>query len=187
MLAFYDRLAGGLARVAPAALPTLARLVFAAVLFVYFWNSAATKLGPGPLGFLMPTDGAYIQIFPKAVEAAGYDTSQLGFFHWAVVTAGTSAELLLPLLILAGLFTRLAALGMIGFVIVQSLTDIHGHGVGGDDLGRWFDGMSGALILDQRALWTFLLATLVMLGAGPLSLDRLLANRRNNGLFPQRP
>ena len=30
--------------------PTLARLVFAGVLLVYFWNSARTKLGDGPLG-----------------------------------------------------------------------------------------------------------------------------------------
>lgn len=179
MLALYDRLADGLARSAPAVLPTLARLAFAAVLLVYFWNSARTKIGDGVGGLLRPSDGAYIQIFPKAVEAAGYDTSQLGLFHWAVVVAGTWAELLLPLLILVGLFTRLAALGMIGFVVVQSVTDVVGHGVGGDDLGRWFDAAPGALILDQRTLWTCLLATLVLLGGGPLSLDRLLARRRN--------
>lgn len=178
MLALYDRLAGGLARIAPAALPTLARFTFAAVLLIYFWNSARTKLGDGVLGLFRPSDGAYIQIFPKAVEAAGYDFSQLGLFHWAVALAGTWAELLLPLLIVIGLLTRLAALGMIGFVIVQSATDIIGHGVSGDDIGRWFDAASGAIILDQRTLWVFLLATLVLTGAGPLSLDRLLAHRR---------
>lgn len=178
MLALYDRLAGGLARIAPAALPTLARFTFAAVLLIYFWNSARTKLGDGILGLFRPSDGAYIQIFPKAVEAAGYDFSQLGLFHWAVALAGTWAELLLPLLIVIGLLTRLAALGMIGFVIVQSATDIIGHGVSGDDIGRWFDAASGAIILDQRTLWVFLLATLVLTGGGPLSLDRLLARRR---------
>ncbi|MCB2135819.1 MAG: DoxX family membrane protein [Rhodobacteraceae bacterium] len=177
MLALYDRLAGGLTRIAPAALPTLARLAFAAVLLVYFWNSARTKIGDGILGLVRPSDGAYIQIFPKAVEAAGYDTSQLGLFHWAVAFAGTWAELLLPLLILLGLFTRLAALGMIGFILVQSATDILGHGVAGDDLGRWFDAASGALILDQRTLWVVLLSALVLMGAGPLSLDRFLARR----------
>ena len=67
---------------------------------------------------------------------------------------------------------------MIGFVIVQSLTDILGHGVGGDDLGRWFDATPDALILDQRALWIMLLLPLVLMGAGPLSLDRLLARNR---------
>lgn len=186
MLALYDRLAGGLFRLAPAILPTLARAAFAAVLLIYFWTSALTKIGPGPLGLLRPGDGAYVQIFPKAFEAAGYDASQLGLFHWAVATAGTLAELLLPLLIVVGLLTRLAALGMIGFVIVQSLTDVLGHGLGGTDLGRWFDAMSGALVLDQRLLWIFLLASLAMLGGGPLSLDRFL-DRRAGASFPQNP
>ncbi len=178
MIALYDRFANGLARLAPAALPTLARLTFAGVLLIYFWNSARTKFGEGFAGLFTPSDGAYYQIFPKAIEAAGYDFSQLTIFHWAVVMAGTWAEVLLPLCIIIGLFTRLAALGMIGFVIVQSLTDVLGHGIGGDDLGRWFDVASGALILDQRALWITLLLTLVMMGAGPLSLDRILARNR---------
>nr|WP_290428624.1 DoxX family membrane protein [Defluviimonas salinarum] len=159
-------------------MPTLARFVFAGVLLIYYWNSARTKFGEGITGLFRPSDGAYIQIFPKAVEAAGYDFSQLGPFHWAVTLAGTWAELLLPLLIVLGLLTRLASLGMIGFVLVQSLTDILGHGVGGDDLGRWFDATPGALILDQRALWIMLLLPLVLMGAGPLSLDRLLARNR---------
>ncbi|MCW3781937.1 DoxX family membrane protein [Defluviimonas salinarum] len=178
MFAAYDRLADHLSRLAPATLPTLARFVFAGVLLIYYWNSARTKFGEGITGLFRPSDGAYIQIFPKAVEAAGYDFSQLGPFHWAVTLAGTWAELLLPLLIVLGLLTRLASLGMIGFVLVQSLTDILGHGVGGDDLGRWFDATPGALILDQRALWIMLLLPLVLMGAGPLSLDRLLARNR---------
>ncbi len=44
------------------------------------------------------------------MEAVGYDVSQLGIFHWLVVTAGTLAEFILPLLIVIGLLTRLAAL-----------------------------------------------------------------------------
>jgi putative oxidoreductase len=178
LLSLYDRVVLCLAGSAGWLLPTLARLVFAGVLFAYFWGSGLTKLGDGFFGFLMPSDGAYIQIFPKAVEAAGYDTGQLGLFHWAVAVAGTLSEFVLPLLILLGLFARLASLGMIGFILVQSLTDIYGHGVAGDDLGRWFDAASGSLIADQRSLWIFLLASLVLTGAGPLSLDRLLAGTR---------
>lgn len=177
ILALHDRAAGLLDRLALGALPTLARLGFAGVLLVYFWTSARSKLGEGPLGFLNPRDGAYIQIFPKTVAAVGYDVSQLSLFHDLVVLAGTLAELTLPALILVGLFTRLAALGMMGFVVVQSLTDVYGHDVAGDDLGRWFDAASDALILDQRSLWMLLLAVLVFLGAGPLSLDRLLRRR----------
>lgn len=174
----YNRMADALDRAAPQILPLAARFVFAAVLLVYFWNSAATKLGPGPFGFLMPSDGAYYQIFPRAIEAAGYDFSQLGLFHWAVATAGLWAEFLLPLLIVIGLFTRLAALGMVGFILVQSATDVLGHGVAGDDLGRWFDAASSSLIVDQRSLWVLLLGVLLTLGAGPLSLDRLLSRRQ---------
>jgi putative oxidoreductase len=178
MLKLYETLADALTRAAPATLPTIARLAFAAVLFFYFWTSAQTKIGMGLTGVFMPTDGAYIQIFPKTVEEIGYDFSKLGVFHWAVAVAGTLAELVLPILIVAGLFTRFAALGMIGFIVVQSITDIYGHGVMGDDLGSWFDMASGGLILDQRALWITLLVTLFFLGAGPLSLDRLLARIR---------
>lgn len=177
LLSLYDRVVDGLSSLAGLLVPTLARLVFAGVLLFYFWGSGLTKMGPGPFGFLAPTDGAYIQIFPKAVEAAGYDTSQLGLFHWAVAVSGTVAEFILPLLIIVGLFTRLASLGMIGFVLVQSLTDVLGHGVAGDDLGRWFDAASGSLVVDQRSLWVFLLFTLVLTGPGPLSLDRIFRGR----------
>ena len=155
-------------------LPLLARLSFAGVLLVYFWNSARTKLGDGLFGFLVPSNGAYIQIFPRAMEAAGYDASTLSVFHTGVVVAGMWAEFALPLLIVVGLLTRLAALGMAGFIVVQSLTDVYGHSVGGDDLGRWFDAASGSLILDQRALWLVLLAILVLRGAGAVSVDRVL-------------
>ena len=154
-------------------LPTFARLVFAAVLLLYFWNSARTKLGEGLFGFLLPSDGAYIQIFPRQFEAVGYDVSQFGNIHWLVVTAGTWAEFVLPALILLGLFTRLASIGMIGFVIVQSLTDIFGHHADAKTIGLLFDRDSGSLILDQRMLWAVLLLVLVVKGAGPLSLDRI--------------
>ena len=154
--------------------PTLARLVFAGVLLVYFWRSAAVKLGDGLFGFINPTPGAYVQVFPKAMEAVGYDQSQLSILHTLVVIAGTWGELLLPLLIIVGFLTRLAALGMIAFVVVQSIVDIYGHGVGGKDLGTWFDSTSGSLILDQRSFWMFLFLIILLKGAGPISLDRFL-------------
>ena len=157
-------------------LPTLARLLFAAVLLVYFLNAGLTKLGDGPLSIFSPPTGAYAQIFPRAFEAVGYNSDAFGLFHWAVVVAGTLAEFILPLLIVLGLLTRLAAFGMIGFIAVQSLTDLYGHGQW-DALGAWFDRFSDGQILDQRALWVFLLSVLILKGAGPLSLDRLLAPR----------
>ncbi|WP_322865455.1 DoxX family membrane protein [Aquicoccus sp. G2-2] len=160
-------------------LPTLARFLFAAILLVYFWKSALTKLGDGAFGLISPSVGAYAQIFPRAFEAVGFDPSKLGLFHWAVTVAGTWAEFLLPLLLVLGLFTRLAALGMIGFVALQTLTDLYGHHLINEpaSVGRWFDGAPDALIVDLRAFWVFLLITLVIKGAGPLSLDHLLRNR----------
>lgn len=159
-------------------LPLLARLTFAMVLLVYFWNSALTKFD-GPL---TPSLGGYTQIFPKAFEAAGYDLAAMGWWHWAVVMGGGIAEFVLPALIVLGLATRLAALGMAGFVMVQSLTDIWGHGAGPGTIGAWLDRHSDALILDQRALWMLLLAVLVLKGGGALSIDRLVTaalNTRN--------
>lgn len=157
-------------------IPTLARFVFAAVLLVYFLNSGMTKLGDGFAGLWTPSTGAYAQIFPKAFEAVGYDSDALSMFHSLVVVAGTWAEFILPALIVFGLLTRLAALGMIGFVVVQSLTDIYGHGQD-SALGAWFDRFPDAAILDQRAFWVFLLLVLVVKGAGPLSFDRALKPR----------
>ena len=148
-------------------LPTAARLVFAAVLLGYFWASASTKLD----GIFTPSLGSYAQIFPKAFEAVGYDVSQMVLWRRLVVLAGAWSEFALPALIVLGLCTRIAALGMVGFVTIQSLTDIRGHGA---DAGAWFDRASDALILDQRALWMLLFLVLILKGAGPLSVDRLV-------------
>lgn len=157
-------------------IPTLARFLFAAILLVYFLNSGLTKLGDGLSGIWTPSVGAYAQIFPNVLEAAGYDTDALSPFHTAIVLLGTWSEFLLPVMIVLGILTRLAALGMIGFVVVQSLTDIYGHDAS-DALGAWFDRFPDAIILDQRALWIFLLLTVVIKGAGPISFDRALTGR----------
>ncbi|MEL6549162.1 MAG: DoxX family protein [Pseudomonadota bacterium] len=173
------RLTAPLEAISTPVLTTGARLVFAGALLLYFWGSGLTKLGAGLFGFLNPDFGAYVQIFPRAVEAAGYDPSGLGIFHYLVVTAGTVAEFVLPALIILGLFTRLAALGMIVFVIVQSWTDVVGHGaLTNGTFGAWFDRASDALIADQRAFWVLALLILVLKGGGPLSLDRLVFGAR---------
>lgn len=175
LISLHNSIFGFLDRQSSLILGTLARFVFAATLLMYFWRSAWTKLGDGLFGIFSPSDGAYVQIFPKAFEAAGYDSSQLGFFHWLVALAGTWAEFILPALIVLGLLTRLASIGMIGFVVLQSATDIVGHGAtDAKTLGAWFDGASDSVILDQRAFWVFLFITLIVKGAGPLSLDRFL-------------
>ena len=173
--AVFDRIS----RAGDVILPLFARFTFAATLLLYFWASALTKVGSGPLGLFQPSVGAYAQIFPKKFEAVGYDASQLGVFEWAVVVAGTMAEFILPVLIVIGLFSRLAALGMIGFVVVQSLTDVYGHGMAdAKTLGAWFDKAADSAIMDQRLFWVFVLSVVVFKGAGALSVDALLRARR---------
>ncbi len=156
----------------------LARLVFAGTLLVYFLNSAFTKFDGGPFSI---SDAAYFQILPPIVEAAGFDVSQVSFFPWGlIVLAGTYGEVILPVLIVLGLFTRIAALGMTVFVIVQSYVDIAFHGVDGETIGAWFDNISGAVIMDQRAFWLFVLAFLVLKGPGLVSLDSVLGRLFEN-------
>ncbi len=177
----FAHLAQPLNRAGDQILPLLARFVVAAVLLLYYWNSGLTKIGDGIFGVFSPSVGGYAQIFPKAMEAVGFDISQMNIFHWAVVVAGTIAEFVLPLLIVIGLLTRLAAFGMIGFIFVQSLTDLYGHGgiEHAATVGAWFDRMSDAAILDQRAFWVLCLLILVFKGAGAISVDR--------GLFRNAP
>lgn len=166
-----------------------ARLVFAAVLFGYYWGSALTKIGAGWSGVFAIQNGAYMQIAPQAMEAHGYDASALPFFPWDVmVAAGTYAEFLLPALVVAGLLARVAALGMIAFVLVQSWVDITFHGVDVETIGALFDRTATSAIMDQRTLWVFPLVYLVVKGAGLVSLDallrRLLLNDRERADAP---
>ncbi len=170
----FDRIDRALA---PWLLPALARFVFAATLAVYYWKSAASKLGDGIFSLSV---GAYAQIFPKAMEAASYNLANLSFpgLRALIVYAATYGEFILPFLIIVGLLTRLAALGMIGFVTVQSIVDITGHGLSEKSIGAWFDNVPDSLILDQRAFWIFLLLFIVAKGGGSLAIDRLLIDSR---------
>ena len=138
LINLHNSIFDGLERSAGWLVPTLARVIFAAIFLIYFWNSAGLKFDGS---IFSASAGAFGQTLPKA-------------------------EYLLPALIILGLFTRLAALAMIGFVAVQTFVDVTGHGVA---LGGFFDNNIG--LLDQRTLWVFLLLILVFRGAGPISLD----------------
>ena len=168
-------------RIGPMLMPTLARLTFAGVFLSYYWTAGMTKLGEGFEGLLHPTPAAFVQIYPKVAEALGHDISKATELQKAVVLAGTWAEFLLPALIVLGLFTRPAAVGMVIFVTLQTLTDLYGHGLINDarTFGAWFDPAPDSAILDQRALWLMLLLVLVFRGGGPLALDRLISRRLN--------
>ena len=151
------------------------RFVFAAVIMQYYLHSAGTKVSSGFLGFFNVQDAAYFQILPKVIERYNYDASQVPLFPYDIIVyAGTYTEFILPILIIIGLFTRLASIGMIGFIIVQSYVDVMFHGVDKAAIGQWFDRVSDSVIADQRLLWIFLLSILIIKGAGTLSLDRLI-------------
>lgn len=168
LLTLYSDLTDRLARL-DWLVPTLARLVFTAVLFFYFWNSAMLKIDGS---IFTPSPGAFGQIFPKSAEAVLWDVSQMSIFQRLVIFAGTLAEFVLPILLVLGLMTRLAALAMIGFIFVQTVVDVTGHAV---PLGGLFDSAQG--LLDQRVMWIFLMAVLLIKGGGPIAIDALFRKR----------
>nr|PIE37405.1 MAG: hypothetical protein CSA54_01370 [Gammaproteobacteria bacterium] len=141
---------------------------------MFFWRSALTKLGDGFAGLWTPSLDAYVQILPWRMEAVGYDPVALSVLDRFIVVAATWAELVLPALIVLGLFTRLSALGMLGFIAVMTVVDIVGHGVVS---GAWFDGDPASVIADLRLFWVLALSVLLLLGGGWLSLDRLFGSR----------
>ena len=116
--------------------------------------------------------GKYLNEFDATGLDNAYDIHPL---FTLIVLLGSWAEVILPLLIFLGLFTRGAALAMMGFVMVQSLVDVYGHNV---EAGGWFDRASDGVVMDQRLFWLFILAILVSKGAGPVSLDRILGIER---------
>jgi putative oxidoreductase len=166
LISLHNSIFAPLSRQSQVVIPTLARIIFLAVLFFYYWNSAQLKIDGS---IFTPSAGAFAQIFPKAAEAVLYDVTQMTFFQRLIIFAGTVAEFVFPVLIVIGLLTRISAIAMIGFVFVQTLVDVAGHGV---KLGGLFDSAQG--IADQRAMWVFLLIILVIQGAGPISADRAL-------------
>ncbi len=172
ILDLWTNAVGTLESLTAAWLPGLAaRFVFLATLFMYYWNAALTKIDDSI--FELST-GAYAQIIPPVIEAAGYDKSAVALPWTALVYAGTYAEFVLPVLLVIGLFGRLAALGMLGFVVVQSYVDTTFHGVDAETAGAWFDRFPDAIIFDQRLLWAFPLIYLVLKGPGLFSVDGLV-------------
>lgn len=152
-----------------------ARLTFASVLLMYFLNSALTKVGSGFPNVLIPTPNAYAQILPQQMEQVGYDITQIEFFPYGLmVYAGTYLEFVLPILIVAGLWTRAASLGMLIFISVMTYVDITQLGATAETIGTFFDRTANSAIADQRLLWGFLLLYLMLRGPGAISLDAIL-------------
>lgn len=160
----------------PKLMPLIARIVFSSVLMVFFLNSAATKVGSGFPGILIPGPGAYAQMLPPIAEAAGYDPSAIALFPWKlIVLFGTYSEFLLPIMLFLGVFTRITSVGLIGFIFVMSFVDVQFHGLDAKSIGMMFDRVQDGVIFDQRLLWLFPLIYLAVKGGGPISVDSFLS------------
>ena len=176
ILNLHDRIFNAIhAFLGPWFLTTAARLSFTSVTLLFFWASAKTKVGDS---IFSPSFGSYAQIFPKKFESLGYDESLMSGLDTLIVLLGTYAEFILPAMIALGLFTRLASVGMVGFIAMMSIVDIYGHNADATTIGAMFDRLPYGLIMDQRLLWVFLLLVLVIKGGGPVSLDYILTKFR---------
>lgn len=89
----------------------------------------------------------------------------------AAAVAGTIGELLFPLLVIAGLASRLGALGL--FAVNAMAVISYRHVL----LGEGFEAALG-----QHVLWGYMLLLLAIHGPGALSIDRLLARRSGDAL-----
>jgi putative oxidoreductase len=103
-----------------------------------FWNSAQSKLASWPVTLQLFAFEYRIPLLPPDLAAV----------------MATATELAGAVLILFGLFTRIAALALIGVIAVIQIFVYPGH---------WGD----------HLLWTSLLLLLLGRGAGVMSLDHL--------------
>ncbi len=156
------------------------RLVFAAVLGPYFLISAVRKIGGNTLSMgpdvagTFLSFGAFYSFAPARLSAVSGDPAMLPIGVLIAVHGLVLAEGLLPVLLVIGFATRLAAIGLIGLVIITSAIDIFSHGAPLEVVGGLFDASPYDQILDLRLLWIMLLTVPAALGGGWLSIDGVL-------------
>lgn len=165
----------------PALTVSLARLGFAAVLLPWFLIGALTKiagltLSVGPAAGVWPLSlGAYYAFVPGLI-AAGADP---GAGQHAFVLAMTLSELLLPPMVAAGIFGRLSAGLLIAHVWIASIATGRLFAT-----GSLFDASPFDPGPDQVVLWSLVLLPVAVHGAGPLSVDGLVARLRRRRIPP---
>jgi putative oxidoreductase len=139
-------------------------------LFAPFFFSGLTKSTQGatfPLN-LLPNENTFYQF----VELFGLPFPTFNAY------AATFAELIFPVLILLGIFTRGSALALIAMVLVIHFVDTN-LAIEGDwySLAEWKNVLKG--IIGKHALWLVSLLFLVKNGAGVISLDHLFFRKKN--------
>ncbi|MVT00812.1 DoxX family protein [Devosia marina] len=152
-IALWNRLDAGLGAV-PAALALLALRI---ALAIPFWRSGLTKWD----GFLNLSTGARY-LFEQEFKLHIFGQA---FAYPAPLTMAFLAglgEIILPILLVLGLGTRFAALGILGMTVIIQLTVPDG-------------------LINFHLPWFAMALALVVYGGGTLSADRLLG-----GFFGQR-
>lgn len=159
----------------PALTVTLARAGFGAVLLPWFAIGGLTKiagltLSVGPPAGVWPLSlGAYYAFLPEVMTQNAVPTAG----HHAFVLFMTLLELLLPLMVVAGVFGRLSASLLIAHIWVASLATGQLFGT-----GRLFDASPFDPGPDRVLLWSLVLLPIAVHGAGPISIDGLGAELR---------
>ena len=146
IVAFYDRAVAVISGRIPESLMLLfMRVVLAGI----FWRSGQTKLAEG--SWFQISDSAY---YLFETEYSGVPLPS----HFAAVMA-TVSEHLFPVLLVFGLFTRAAALALLGMTMVIQIFVYP---------DAWWT---------EHSLWVAMQLALIVRGAGAISLDHLLARK----------
>lgn len=147
IVASYDRAVAVISGRIPESLMLLfMRVVLAGI----FWRSGQTKLAEGSR--FQISDSAY---YLFETEYSGVPLPS----HFAAVMA-TVSEHLFPVLLVFGLFTRAAALALLGMTMVIQIFVYP---------DAWWT---------EHSLWVAMQLALIVRGAGAISLDHLLARKR---------
>ena len=147
VLAPYDRLTAWLASRLPEGLALLlARVALAGI----FWRSGRTKV----------EEGTALTISDNAFFLFEYEYTGLPLPAEIAAPLATYAEHAFPVLLVAGLFTRFAALSLLVMTLVIQIF-VYPE--------AWWS---------THIVWAALAAVLISRGGGLLSLDALLASRR---------
>lgn len=148
LLATYDRVIAFVSgRIPESLMLLLTRIVLAGI----FWRSGQTKIAEGT--WFKISDSAY---YLFQTEYSGVPLPP----HLAAIMA-TTAEHLFPILLVLGLFTRAAALGLFGMTMVIQIFVYP---------DAWWT---------EHSLWTAMQMVLLVRGAGLFSLDHALTRGRN--------
>jgi NADH dehydrogenase/putative oxidoreductase len=119
--------------------------------------------------FWMPGLASFVD-WPATLGHATPLATTIGMHPHLLALAATSLRLLMPPLLLIGLATRLAALPLLTLAINVA-----------------FNGAAAAPGADAPLLWALLAAWYVTIGAGPLSLDALVARGIYDSALPFAP